>query len=534
MAASQACLRILLLWVGPLVTLLLSTDSLLLSATAGSSIVATGVDVFRQRRRCLPFPIFLLLVYALQTSSLAALPRDPGSAGGNLVRAFGQETHPPSDAAQGVGPPIRTMSVVIAAHNEHKYMKRTLDSIYGSTPPEVLVEIIIVDDASSPPLKSGLADYPQVKLLRHEQRRGLIKSKTEGGNIATGDMIMFLDGHVKPEPNWWKPILRHMNNNYKRLVVPIIPILNPDTWEPNLHAVGIKMMFDWTLFFQWFENGDDLVPCMSGGLFGITRRWWHESGEYDYGMSMWGAENIEQSIRVWLCGGEIYVARDSTVSHVFRPSFPYRINNTEIYINKVRTVEVWFDEFKEAYYQADPAARQFTRFAGNLSERFALKRRLQCKPFQWYVDKFKKVFADKHMLPEDVFLFRDRQTGRCLELAEGDKHVVEADCVPPSPRQQWTFANEGTGFRNVISNKCFDANAGVFEKDGSNVFLFHCTASNVQQVWNLQRGQISWQGYCVQGAAQGHLKLAKCQDFLQRSGDFEMYARRNVTGPGVL
>ena len=55
--------------------------------------------------------------------------------------------------------------------------------------------------------------------------------------------------------------------------------------------------FDWTLFFNWFEDGSDLVPCMSGGLFAISKRWWHESGEYDYGMNMWGAENIEQSIR---------------------------------------------------------------------------------------------------------------------------------------------------------------------------------------------------------------------------------------------
>lgn len=31
---------------------------------------------------------------------------------------------------------------------------------------------------------------------------------------------------------------------------------------------------------------------MSGGLLGITKRWWYESGEYDNGMLMWGGENI--------------------------------------------------------------------------------------------------------------------------------------------------------------------------------------------------------------------------------------------------
>ena len=29
-------------------------------------------------------------------------------------------------------------------------------------------------------------------------------------------------------------------------------------------------MFDWKLHFKWFDDGNDLVPCMSGGLFGIT------------------------------------------------------------------------------------------------------------------------------------------------------------------------------------------------------------------------------------------------------------------------
>jgi hypothetical protein len=31
------------------------------------------------------------------------------------------------------------------------------------------------------------------------------------------------------------------------------------------------MMFDWRLQFNWLDDGTDLVPCMSGGLFAITQ-----------------------------------------------------------------------------------------------------------------------------------------------------------------------------------------------------------------------------------------------------------------------
>ena len=45
----------------------------------------------------------------------------------------------------------------------------------------------------------------------------------------------------------------------------------------------------------------------------MTRKWWFESAMYDDGMLEWGGENIEQSIRCWLCGGSIVVARDAHI-----------------------------------------------------------------------------------------------------------------------------------------------------------------------------------------------------------------------------
>ena len=63
-------------------------------------------------------------------------------------------------------------------------------------------------------------------------------------------------------------------------------------------------------------SGPDVNPDpdrspMTMGMFATTKQWWQEIGGMDDGLLIWGGENIEISLRTWLCGGEIVVARES-------------------------------------------------------------------------------------------------------------------------------------------------------------------------------------------------------------------------------
>eukprot|EP00038_Savillea_parva_P021376 m.34494 g.34494 ORF g.34494 m.34494 type:complete len:628 (-) comp5143_c0_seq2:210-2093(-) len=311
---------------------------------------------------------------------------------------------------------LPSVSVIICyAEEMWSSLFRTVWSVLDRTPPGLLKEIILVDDASTATwLQQDYVDYIHrlpsiVRMIRTPERSGLIRARTFGANNATADVLVFLDSHCEASTGWYEPIAARIKESRTTIVCPTIDAISDQTMDYNAGGSGAIGGFHWTMDFTWIYRplapgktvADPMAsPTMAGGLFAVDRRYWHELGEYDLQMGGWGGENLELSFRVWTCGGSLDIHPCSHVGHIFRASHPYDVPGGfgEVYTrNSARLAAAWLDEYADVFFHIRPQALKSNY--GDVSDRLALRRQLDCKPFKWYLDKF---FKDKFIPTRDV------------------------------------------------------------------------------------------------------------------------------------
>jgi len=300
------------------------------------------------------------------------------------------------------------LSVVITYHNEgQSFLEECIKEIRDTTRIFPL-EIIVVDDHSTVPLK--LSD--DITVIRHEWQKGVGAAFDTGVAHAKYNNIFLIACDMRFIDNGWADKLHNEIQLYpKSLICTACVALNKDNMDISLRRNVSRVAGATILIFhdqksnpkkksnfrglteaKWlpYKAGESYeVPCILGACYGTTREWYEYIGGF-WGHRLWS--NLEPliSMKSWLFGGSCRVVPEAETGHIFKREGTHGTPHEALIYNKLLISTLLFDD-----------SDRLIRFLGNSPIVQLAKRQ-----FQSSLDKIlkkKQEYKEKTILSMDEF-----------------------------------------------------------------------------------------------------------------------------------
>ena len=179
-----------------------------------------------------------------------------------------------------------TVSVIVCAHNEARYLAPCLQSLLAQT--RVPDEILVINNASTDNTHAVAAGFLRVRVI-DEPRKGLVIARERGRLEAEGELLVYVDADCRAPQTWLARIERRFEANPKVIALSgNYRFYDWDRWGRLLLRAYDMTLGPATHVFVKYVLRIGVV--FYGGNFAVTRRALERIGGFDTSIEFHGED----------------------------------------------------------------------------------------------------------------------------------------------------------------------------------------------------------------------------------------------------
>lgn len=222
----------------------------------------------------------------------------------------------PNTAPTGADAP--QVSIIIPLYNKVEYTRQCLEALALNTEQALNYEVILVDNASS----DGTAEYLRtlsgdVTIVTNLKNLGFAKACNQGGRIARGRCLVFLNNDTIPHPGWLAGLLRGAEQDGADIVG--ARLLYPNGRAQHAGVAFNEQSIGYHIFNGFpadapAVNRKRFMQCVTAACMLVKQELFAELGGFDEGYVN-GFEDVDFCLRAGERGRRILYAPESVLIH---------------------------------------------------------------------------------------------------------------------------------------------------------------------------------------------------------------------------
>jgi len=197
------------------------------------------------------------------------------------------------------------ISVIIPVYNSSQTLNKCLNAVFSNKSEEF--EVIVISD-NSEDNSIDIAKNYNCKIIELKQNRGPAFARNAGANLASGDILLFVDSDVIVKED----ILMKVNKTFNNREVSVVQGIYSHV--PNYKNIITQYQQSFYCYYTWREQYR-YTNTLSSMCFAVRKNTFHKLKGFNINIKKATSEDEEFGYKLINDGNKILISRELNVEH---------------------------------------------------------------------------------------------------------------------------------------------------------------------------------------------------------------------------